>query len=122
MAHFAQLYGKSTVLRVIVVGNDSIHNLPFPESEPIGISFCQSLFGSASEWRQTSYNGNFRKNYAGVGFTYDAGRDAFIPPQPFESWVLDETSCQWNPPIPYPLDDEYYVWDETTQSWVKEPQ
>jgi hypothetical protein len=91
------------------------------ESEAKGIAFCQSLFGG--NWVQTSYNATFRKNYAGVDFTYDAQRDAFIPPKPFPSWVLDEDTCRWTPPIPYPTDvgtaeePKRYIWDEETVSW-----
>ena len=69
--------------------------------------------------KRTSYNGNIRKNYAGIGFTYDAQRDAFIPPKPFESWVLNEQTCLWNPPTPIPQDEKYYRWDEPTISWIE---
>jgi|TARA_R110001592_G_scaffold163373_1_gene397290 hypothetical protein len=71
-------------------------------------------------WVQTSYNGNFRKNYAGIGYTYDETRDAFYTPQPYPSWTLNETTCQWEAPTPYPDDDERYIWDEDTLSWVEE--
>jgi hypothetical protein len=118
MAHFAQLDENNIVLQVIVVNNDDVQNLPFPESEPIGVAFCQSLFGADTYWFQTSYSGSFRKNYAGAGFSYDAGRDAFIPPQPYPSWVLNENTCRWEAPIPYPDNGNDYVWDEATISWV----
>lgn len=95
MAHFAQLNGNSVVLQVIVVDNAVVQNLPFPESEPIGIAFCQSLLGSTTVWKQTSYNASFRKNYAGIGFTYDPVLDAFIPPQPASDCTLDTTTCRW---------------------------
>lgn len=110
MAHFAKLDNNNTVLEVIVV-----HNNEAPD-EASGIAFLTSLLGPA-RWVQTSYNGNIRKNYAGIGYTYDPVRDAFIPPQPFASWVLDETTCQWEAPMPMPQDG-VYVWDEATLAWV----
>jgi hypothetical protein len=121
MAHFAELDQASTVVQVIVVGNDSINNLPFPESEPVGIAFCQSLLGPDTSWAQTSYNANFRYNYAGIGYTFDptpSPNGAFIPPQPYPSWLLDMNAFQWEPPVPYPADGGIYEWDEETQSWV----
>ena len=117
MAHFAQLNGTYVVIQVIVVNNDTIDNLPFPESESVGIAFCQSLFGSTTDWKQTSYNANFRKNYAGIGFTYDTILDAFIAPQPYPSWLLNTTTCQWQAPVSYPTDGKIYIWDEATVSW-----
>jgi hypothetical protein len=116
MAHFAQLDDNNVVLQVIVVHNNELLDNGV-ESEAKGIAFCQSLFPDTN-WVQTSYNGNIRKNYAGIGFTYDSQRDAFIPPKPFPSWVLDETTCQWEAPLPYPADGERYVWDEAQQNWV----
>lgn len=121
MAHFAQLDEKSIVIEVIVVNNETIQNLPFPESEPIGVAFCQSLFGPTTIWKQTSYNASFRKNYAGIGYTFDSTLDAFIPPKPYPSWLLDTNTCQWKPPVPYPNDGKQYLWDESTQSWVEVP-
>jgi hypothetical protein len=112
MAHFAKLDGN-TVTQIIVVANEELM-VDGVESEAKGIAFCQSLFGG--EWKQTSYNGNFRKNYAGIGYTYDAQRDAFIPPSAYPSWVLNETSCQWEAPIAMPTDG-VYEWDESTISW-----
>lgn len=117
MAHFAQLDQNSIVLQVDVVNNAALNDLPFPDSEPVGVALLVSLYGP-STWKQTSYNGNFRKNYAGIGYTYDAQRDAFIAPKPYPSWVLNETTCQWEPPVPYPNDGKEYAWDEQTQSWV----
>jgi len=116
MAHFAELDANNVVLRVIVINNDELMDNG-DESELKGIAFCQSLFGG--NWMQTSYNANFRKNYAAIGFVYDAVRDAFIPPQPFSSWSLDEDTCQWNAPVPYPADDKQYQWDEPTLAWVE---
>jgi hypothetical protein len=117
MAHFAKLNNKNIVEQVIVIDNNDIQNLEFPDSEPIGQQFIQSL-GLEETWIQTSYNGNFRKNYAGIGFVYDNDLDAFIPPQPYPSWVLDTTRGIWEPPIPYPVNDNDYVWDEQLQQWV----
>ena len=122
MANFAQLNENNIVTQVIVVSNDVIDNLPFPESEPVGVAFLQSLFGLTTFWKQTSYNANFRKNYAGIGYTYNLVLDAFIAPQPYPSWVLNTTICQWQAPIPYPDDGKMYIWDELTLSWVSENQ
>jgi hypothetical protein len=104
MAHFAQLDANSVVTNVIVVNNDVVQNLPFPESEPIGVEFCQSLYGADTVWKQTSYNANFRKNYAGIGYSYDATLDAFIPPQPAPECTLNTETCQWDCPPP-PIED-----------------
>jgi hypothetical protein len=121
MAHFAELDQDNTVLQVIVVSNNDVNNLPFPESEPVGIAFCQSLLGPDTRWAQTSYNANFRYNYAGIGYTFDptpAPNGAFIPPKPYPSWLLDTNTFQWEPPVPYPSDGGMYEWDEATQTWV----
>lgn len=118
MAHFAQLDEANVVTKVIVVNNVTIENLPFPQSEPIGIEFCQSLFGGNTEWKQTSYNCNFRKNYAAVGYTYDEAFDGFIPPKPFDSWLLNTETCRWEAPEPMPETGGPYSWDEETLSWV----
>jgi hypothetical protein len=122
MAHFAQLDAQNLVMQVIVVNNDTIENLPFPESEPVGIAFCQSLFGADTNWAQTSYNANFRYNYAGTGCFFDASVEpngAFIPPKPYPSWLLNTTTFQWQAPVPFPDDGNAYYWDESTQSWVQ---
>jgi hypothetical protein len=124
MAHFAELDQNSTILQVIVVNNSDVNNLPFPESEPVGIAFCQSLFGPDTRWAQTSYNANFRYNYAGIGYTFDptpAPNGAFIPPKPYPSWLLNTNTFQWEPPVPYPTDGGVYTWDEGTQTWVPVP-
>ena len=118
MANFAQLDGAYLVTEVIVVNNETINDLPFPESEPVGVAFLQSLFGSTTVWKQTSYNANFRKNYASIGYTYDPVLDAFIAPKPYPSWLLNTTTCQWQAPVPYPDDGKTYIWDEATLSWV----
>jgi hypothetical protein len=119
LAHFAQLNEENLVTRVIVVANPDTADQDGVENEAIGIEFCINLLGGT--WKQTSYNGNIRKNYAGVGYKYDAALDAFIPPQPFESWILNEETAQWEAPTPYPNDGKPYSWDETTTSWVEIP-
>jgi hypothetical protein len=123
MAHFAKLDANNVVTQVIVVGNKDTSDAAGVEKEYIGAAFCERLFGGT--WKQTSYNGNMRKNYAGIGYTYDAGRDAFIPPKPFNSWVLVEETCQWKAPVDMPADagtgepPKRYTWDEATTSWVE---
>jgi len=119
MAHFAKLDDQSIVIDVNVVNNETVDNSPFPESETVGVAFLTDWSGGYTNWKQTSYNGNFRKNYAGIGYTYDAVLDAFIAPKPYPSWLLDTNTCQWQSPIPYPADEKRYQWDEETQSWVE---
>ena len=102
MAHFAEIDNEGVVLRVIVSEQDFIN------SGAVGDSF---------NWVQTSYNNNFRKNAAGIGSTYDKTRDAFIAPKPFNSWILNETTCQWEAPVAYPDDNKKYRWNEDTTSW-----
>ena len=115
MAHFVRLDQNSIVVQGIVVHNNELIDNGV-ESEAKGIAFCQSLFPDTT-WVQTSYNGNFRKNYAGIGYTYDEQRDAFIPPKPYASFILNEDTCLWEPPVPYPTDGERYLWNEETISW-----
>lgn len=115
MAHFAELNQDNFVTRVIVVSNGDTQNENGIEIESIGAAFCKHLFGG--NWIQTSYNSNFRKNYAGIGYTYDASRDAFISPKPFDSWILDEETCRWVAPVAYPNDGKFYTWDESTTNW-----
>lgn len=120
MAHFAQLDANSVVLNVIVVDNNDCKDENGNESEQAGIDFLKRLVPDPSfTWVQTSYNRNFRKNYAGIGFTYDSARDAFIPPKPFDSWSLNEETCLWDAPVPVPGFDKLYDWDEMTQTWVE---
>ena len=119
MGHFAKLDDQSIVIDVNVVNNETINNLPFPESEPVGVAFLTDWSGGYSNWKQTSYNASFRKNYAGIGYTYDSVLDAFIAPKPYPSWLLNTATCQWQAPIPYPTDGKMYSWDEETQSWVE---
>jgi len=114
MAHFAEIV-NGIVARVIVVSNaDTASN--GVENDAIGAAFCHNLLGG--EWVQTSYNGNMRFNYAGIGYTYDAARDAFIAPQPWASWVLDEATCMWTAPVPMPSEGGPWTWDEDTESWI----
>ena len=114
MAHFAELDSNNVVLRVIVVDNKDTADAAGVEKEHIGAAFCERLLGG--RWVQTSYNGNKRKNYAGIGYRYDAALDAFVPPQPYPSWTLD-ANAKWQPPVPMPTDNKMYSWDETTTSW-----
>lgn len=114
MAHFAEIGLNNVVLRVIVVANEELMDNG-QESEAKGAEFCRNLLGGT--WMQTSYNANFRKNFAGAGYTYDQNRDAFIPPQPYPSWLLHSDTCQWIPPVPYPNDGGAYFWNEATVSW-----
>lgn len=118
MAHFAELNADNKVLRVIVVGNPDCLDENGQESEAIGIAFCQSLFSADSRWVQTSYNGNMRGKYAGIGDTYDEQRDAFIAPRPYPSWTLSEETLNWEAPVPMPNDGQAYAWDEDQQSWA----
>jgi hypothetical protein len=115
MAHFAELDDNNIVKQVIVVHNNELLDESGIESEQKGIDFCTNLFGG--RWVQTSYNGNFRKNYAGQFCLYDPIRDAFIAPKPFESWLLNEDTCKWEAPVPYPMDGSVYIWSEETLSW-----
>ena len=116
MAHFAEVDPSWNVLRVIVVNNEDILDKGV-ESETVGVAFCKNLFGEDSRWLQTSYNKNFRKNYAGPGFYYNTLLDAFIPPQPYPSWTLDEDTCLWEPPTPAPTEGQF-IWDEASVSWL----
>ena len=112
MAHFAELDENNVVLRVIVVANKDTADVNGVEQEWIGQAFCVRLFGG--NWRQTSYNGNFRKNYAGIGYTYDPVLDAFIPPQPEPQCVLDPDTCQWTCP---PNDGQSYTYNSETKEF-----
>ena len=118
MAHFAEIGLNNVVLRVIVVANEELLDNG-QESEAKGAEFCRNLLGGT--WVQTSYNGSFRKNFAGIGFTYDQNRDVFIPPKPYPSWNLNEETCQWEAPVPMPQDGKNYTWDEPTTNWVEVP-
>jgi hypothetical protein len=118
MAYFAQIDDGGTVLQVISVNNTDAPDPAPINSEPLGQTFIADTLGLPGEWRQTSYNGNFRKQYAGPGYTYDAEADVFVAPQPYPSWTLDGNH-DWQPPVPRPTDDRMYRWDEDTLSWVE---
>ena len=118
MAHFAKLGIGNKVLKIEVVSND------VATTEQAGVDFLNNLYGTRDVWKQTSYNGNIRKNFAGVGYTYDQTRDAFIPPKPFNSWTLNEATCLWEAPVAKPEltqeqidNNNYYIWNEETQQW-----
>ena len=121
MAHFCKIGKGSKVEKVVVVSND------VATTEQAGIDFLNNLYGTNDVWKQTSYNTlkgvhllggtPFRKNFAGVGYKYDQTRDAFIPPKPFNSWILNEETCYWDAPIVYPDDGQNYNWNETTRQW-----
>lgn len=119
MAHFAKI--EDGIVTGVIVVSDTDAPDPAPEhSEPLGQAFIRDILKLDGEWKQTSFNASFRYNYAGPGYTYDSEADAFIAPQPYESWVLSEETYTWEPPIPQPesTDDIHYVWDEETVSWV----
>ena len=121
MAHFAKLDENNIVTQVIIVSND------IATSESAGVTFINNLYGTSDTWKQTSYNtqGNlhilggtpFRKNCAGIGYTYDASKDAFIPPKPYNSWTLNNTTCLWESPVDMPDDDKRYTWNESNLEW-----
>ena len=121
MAHFAKLGTGNIIERVEVVSND------IATTEQAGVEFLQNLYKDISAWKQTSYNTRggehimggtpFRKNYAGIGYIYNQTKDAFIPPKPFNSWILNETTCLWEAPVTYPDDGERYTWNESTTTW-----
>ena len=131
MAHFAQLDGNNLVTQVIVVSNDDTSDSNGVETESIGVAFCQKLLGASTNWKQTSYNGNMRGNYAGIGYVYSTGvaslgvgsTDVFMPAQPYASWTVSTTAAQWEPPstpgaAPTLTDEEVaagksYVWNES---------
>jgi hypothetical protein len=131
MAHFAQLDDNNVVTQVIVVSNDDTSDSNGVETESIGVAFCQKLLGASTNWKQTSYNGNMRGNYAGIGYVYSTGvatlgvgsTDVFMPAQPYASWTVSTTAAQWEPPstpgaAPTLTDEEaaankYYVWNES---------
>ncbi len=117
MAHFAKINSDNIVYEVIVVHNNELL-VDGNESEAQGINFLNATYKVDNvNWKQTSYNGNIRKNYAGIGFTYDADKDAFIGPKPYASWTLDNDTCIWEAPVTRPDDGEEYSWNEDTTSW-----
>jgi hypothetical protein len=117
MAYFAKLGTGNIVEKVISINNAVITDANGVEQEQLGVDFINKLYNTRDVWKQTSYNNNIRKNYAGIGYSYDQARDAFIPPKPFNSWILNENTCRWEAPIPYPQDNNKYSWNEQNQSW-----
>jgi len=117
VAHFAKLDENNIVLSIHVVNNDVI-TIDGVESEQAGIDFLTQLHGH-NLWKQTSYSGSFRKNYAGIGFQYNASLDAFIAPKEFDSWILNEETYKWDAPVAMPTDNKKYNWDEATISWIE---
>jgi hypothetical protein len=115
VAHFAELDSNNVVLRVVVVGNEDTADANGVEKESIGQAHLEKILGGT--WKQTSYNANMRKHYAGKGFTYDSSRDAFIAPKPFESWVLNDETCVWEAPSAMPTDGGIYLWNEEEVTW-----
>jgi hypothetical protein len=127
MAYFAKLNSNNIVETIISINNSVITDANGVEQEQIGVDFINKLYNTKDVWKQTSYNRNFRKNYAGIGYHYDQERNAFIPPKPFNSWILNEDTCDWEPPVPYPITytqdelgnsiQDLYSWNESTLSW-----
>ena len=123
MAHFARLNEDNVVIAVHAINDVDCCDEKGYESEQAGVKFLQNLWGKDTKWVQTSYNSRIRKHYAFVGGSYSLELDAFLPPQPFDSWVLNEETCLWEPPIPYPggddafMDPNHWVWDEENLSW-----
>jgi hypothetical protein len=111
MAHFAKLGVGNIVEKVEVVSND------ISTTEQAGMDFLNNLYKSRDVWKQTSYNGNIRKNFASIGYKYDQTKDAFIAPKPFNSWILNEDTCRWEAPVAYPTDGQRYIWNETIKNW-----
>lgn len=125
MAHFAQLDANNKVVNVTVINNSDIIDENGNENEQMGIELCKKIYPRAVKFVQCSYNGNFRKNHASIGGTYDEQRDAFIFIKPYPSWILNETTCRWEPPVAYKWngeDGKHYSWDEDICDWVEIPQ
>jgi hypothetical protein len=124
MAYFAKLGTGNIVEQVISINNSIITDSNGIEQEKLGNDFINKLYNTRDVWKQTSYNNNIRKNYAGIGFHYDQTRDAFIPPKPFNSWILNEDTCRWEAPVTMPeltqeqIDNKnYYSWNESIINW-----
>jgi len=117
MAYFAKLGTGNIVEQVISINNSVITDANGVEQEQLGNDFINKLYNTRDVWKQTSYNNNIRKNYAGIGYQYDQTRDAFIAPKPFNSWILNEDTCIWEAPVAYPQDNNQYRWNEQTLSW-----
>jgi hypothetical protein len=114
MAHFAQINENNIVTQVIVVSNDDCGGGEYPASDSVGAAFCTNLLGGT--WKQTSYNNNFRKHYAGIGYTFNAELDAFVAPQPYPSWTLNAETADWEAPVAKPAEGSW-TWNESTQQW-----
>ena len=122
MAHFATLDSNNKVINVEVVNNAVITDSNGDEQEQLGIDFLKQIHGGDGvTYKQTSYNSKFRKNFAQIGGTYDATKDAFINIKPFNAWVLNSTTCKWEPPSAAPSDGKVYTWDEDTAGWKELP-
>jgi hypothetical protein len=117
MAYFAKLGTGNIVEQVISINNTVITDSNGIEQEQLGVDFINKLYNTRDVWKQTSYNNNIRKNYAGIGYHYDQARDAFIAPKPFNSWILNEDTCIWEAPVDYPTDGGKYNWNESTLTW-----
>jgi hypothetical protein len=121
MAYFAKLGTGNIVEQVISINNAVITDANGVEQEQLGNDFINKLYNTRDVWKQTSYNNNIRKNFAGIGFKYDQARDAFIAPKPYPSWILNEDTCLWEAPVAKPTteleDNQYYVWNETIINW-----
>lgn len=119
MAHFAQIDAYDTVLSVIVIDNTDIAELPFPQSELTGVAFCQALFGADTVWKQTSYNGSFRREYAAIGGFFYGPLDVFVGLKTYPSWTFQASDATWQPPVPKPTTPENYVavWNEDYLEW-----
>ena len=117
MANFAELDDNNIVLRVIHVHDNECLDENGQEVEALGVAFCQSLFGG--NWIQTSVSGKIRKRLAGIGYTYDSERNIFISEKPFPSWILNEETTEWEPPVEYPEIGQLYIWNEDLVQWVR---
>jgi len=117
MAYFAKLGTGNIIEKVISINNSVITDSNGVEQEKLGSDFINKLYNTRDVWKQTSYNNNIRKNFAGVGFQYDQTRDAFIAPKPFNSWILNEDTCRWEAPVAMPINDNRYTWNESTLTW-----
>jgi hypothetical protein len=117
MAYFAKLGTGNIIETVISVNNSVITDNNGIEQEKLGVDFINKLYNTNDVWKQTSYNRNFRKNYAGIGMIYDEARDAFIPSKPFNSWILNEDTCNWEAPVSMPQNGNKYNWNELTLAW-----
>ncbi len=121
MAYFAKLGTGNIVEQVISINNSVITDSNGVEQEQLGVDFINKLYNTRDVWKQTSYNNNIRKNYAGIGYHYDQTRDSFIPPKPYNSWILNENTCQWEAPVAEPTtqleDNQYYSWNESIINW-----